>query len=101
MDPTTGCRSHFVLAKREICFFFVVFVFPFSKLAWEQNCLQAQMGLATHVRLVVSPAKVKSLESLRHIMDGWPFVYGRQSPNPQDYWQISYNTQDGVTIILL
>lgn len=80
---------------------FVVFVSTFSKLAWEQNCLQVQMGLATHVRLVVSPAKVKSLESLRHIMDGWPFVYGRQSPNPQDYWQISYNTQDGVTIILL
>lgn len=41
---------------------FFVFVFTFSKLSWEQNCLQVQMGLAARVHLVVSPAKVKSLE---------------------------------------
>jgi hypothetical protein len=42
--------------------FVVVVVFTFSKLSWEQNCLKVQTGLAGHVHLVVSPAKVRSLE---------------------------------------
>lgn len=97
IDTTAGCRSHFVLIRREICYLFLRFLRCLgSKTASSYTWAQSPTSI-----LGVSPAKVRSLEQPRHIMYGWPFVYGRQSQNPRDYFKISYNTQDGVTIILL